>query len=67
MTIESIINTHGEQQLTEWMEYLDELRLSGETNMFGAGIYLQREFPLTGDEATTVLMHWMDTFSERNP
>ena len=30
---------------TEHLEYLDHLRESGETNMFGAGPYLQRDFP----------------------
>ena len=44
---------------TEYFEYLDELRLSGETNMFGAGEYLQREFGLDRREARDILMTWM--------
>jgi len=30
--------------MSEYFNYLDELRDSGETNMFGAGAYLEAEF-----------------------
>ena len=43
----------------EYFEYLDLLRESGETNMFGAGEYLQREFGLDRREARDILMTWM--------
>lgn len=44
----------------EFFAYLDRLRESGETNMFGARPYLVREFPeLTPDEASTLLSEWM--------
>jgi len=47
--------------------YLDVLRESGATNMFGAAPYLQDEYPdLTRDEARQVLTYWMRTFSERH-
>jgi hypothetical protein len=47
----------------EHLEYLDELRESGETNMFGARPYLLSEFPeLTKSEAGQVLSYWMVTF-----
>lgn len=49
--------------LTEAFEYLDELRESGDTNMFGARPYLQREFPRYSDDtARSVLKAWMDSF-----
>lgn len=52
----------------EHLTYLDELRESGETNMFGAAPYLQREFPgLSKEEAKAVLLDWMHTFSKRHP
>lgn len=51
----------------EHLEYLDELRESGVTNMFGAGGYLVREFPLTREQARTVLSYWMDSFDARHP
>ena len=52
----------------EHLEYLDELRESGDTNMFGARPYLQREFPtLSKQEARDVLHYWMQSFGERHP
>jgi len=46
-------------------EYLDELRESGEVNMFGSGTYLQSAFGLSRHEAKDVVMEWMKTFGER--
>ena len=54
-----------EEELIEYLEYLDMLRLSGETNMFGAAPYLQQEFDLSKKEAREILFYWMETFSER--
>ncbi len=42
--------------------YLDRLRRSGVTNMFGAAPYLQEEFGLDEKEARDILLKWMDTF-----
>ena len=51
----------------EHLEYLDELRESGETNMFGAAPYLQSEYPNLGkDQAKQILVYWMKTFEERH-
>lgn len=51
----------------EHLEYLDDLRESGETNMFGASRYLQIEYPeLSKRESGDVLLYWMRTFSERH-
>lgn len=52
-------------QLTEYLEYLDGLRESGITNMYGATPYLMEEFELDRREAGAVLVEWMQTFSER--
>ena len=41
------------------LEYLNALRDSGETNMLGAGAYLQREFDLNRNEARQVVLWWM--------
>ena len=52
----------------EHLGYLDELRAWGATNMFGARPYLMEEYPeLTSKEAQSILLYWMDSFSERNP
>lgn len=40
-------------------EYLNRLRESGETNMFGATPYLMQEFDLAKREASTILGEWM--------
>jgi hypothetical protein len=45
------------------LEYLDALRLSGVTNMFGAATYLICEFPeLDKRQARAVLSYWMTNF-----
>jgi hypothetical protein len=52
----------------EQLEFLDGLRASGATNMFGARPYLIQEFGLDKNEAAEVLSEWMETFAERqNP
>jgi hypothetical protein len=50
----------------EHLEYLDELRESGITNMYGAGNYLQKAFGLNQNDASEVLGQWMNTFSDRH-
>ena len=39
--------------------YLNRLRESGETNMYGAAPYLEMEYDMTRREAKQVLMDWM--------
>jgi hypothetical protein len=46
----------------EIFEYLDSLRKSGKTNMFGAGIYVQKEYKLSKVEAHSILWEWMHKF-----
>ena len=51
----------------EWIEYyvyLEELRQSGVTNMFGATPYLREEFGLGPREAIKILGSWMDNYQE---
>jgi hypothetical protein len=47
----------------QYYSYLNVLRDSGVTNMFGASPYLQEEFGLSRREAKEVLMSWMKSFS----
>ena len=47
-------------------EYLDDLRESGVTNMYGAGSYVRDEFGLSRREAGDLLVEWMTTFEERH-
>ena len=47
----------------QYFEYLEELKESGVTNMFGAVPYLMREFPeLDEKEAKRILFVWFDTY-----
>jgi hypothetical protein len=47
--------------------FLDALRESGVTNMFGASPYLQEAFDLSRADSTAILSYWMKTFSLRHP
>ena len=53
----------GHEALNKMYHYLDILRESGDTNIYGAGAYLEREFDLTRGDARKVLKAWMDDFS----
>ena len=50
----------------EVFEYLDELRESGVTNMFGAASYIQDEFGTDRKQSRKYLLKWMSTFEERH-
>lgn len=51
----------------EHLDFLDELRESGTTNMFGATPYLVRAFKELSDEtARDYLKYWMKTFGNEN-
>ena len=48
--------------------FLDNLRESGVTNMFGAGPYIRSAYPeVTRSESHELLSEWMQTFDERHP
>ena len=54
--------TSTEQEI---LEYLNDLRNSGATNMFGALPYLTAEFPdETKQECKRCLMLWMNNFND---
>ena len=63
-TIEGL-NIEGDA-IEEMLVYLDELRESGETNMFGARPYLMEAFDLDKPTGAKVLTYWMQTFEERH-
>ena len=46
--------------------FLDDLRESGATNMFGAAPYIVEEFGVERREAQQYLKNWMQTFAERH-
>ena len=45
--------------------YLDDIRESGKTNMFGATPYIQKHFRITKYDAQSFLVKWMETFNEQ--
>ena len=47
----------------EYWIYLENLRRSGETNMYGATPYLQKAFGLTKSEARRILADWMSNYN----
>jgi len=67
---EQLAETHGidpdSEMMAEFLEYLDDLRESGVTNMYGASPYLEEQFDLGHKAAGDVLIYWMRTFSERH-
>lgn len=60
-TQEKVTITEDEK---EQFDYLNQLRRSGATNMFGAAPYLVEMFDLSKIEARKVLSNWMSNFNE---
>lgn len=55
----------SEQERKEYMDFLDALRESGKTNMYGAVPYLKERYPRLRDDETLaqqVLGDWMNQF-----
>lgn len=50
----------------EMRTYLNQLRESGITNMFGATPYLQSKFHLSRGFAADCLVYWMQTFGDKD-
>jgi len=51
----------------EHLQFLDNLRESGETNMYGSPRYLREGFSeLTKNDASEIVSYWMKTFSLRH-
>ena len=45
--------------------FLDDLRESGATNMFGAAPYIEEAFDVNRKDARALLLEWMSTYSDR--
>ena len=50
----------------EHLQYLDDLRESGRTNMWGAAEYLTNEMDVPHLKAKAILVYWMETFEARH-
>lgn len=58
----TIVNELTREEMTEGFDYLDKLRESGRTNMWGATAYVEAELDWPKNEAKVVLLVWMETF-----
>lgn len=64
----SILSTYSKNECQKYFGYLERLRQSGETNMYGAAPYLQEEFPelrYSPERARKILLAWFGTFREK--
>ena len=50
------------EEWIEYYQYLEVLRESGVTNMFGASTYLVEDFGLKSREAIKILGSWMENY-----
>ena len=57
----------SDEELNKHLEFLDNLRESGVTNMYGAGGYIRDAFDVSRKESSEILAYWMKTFTERHP
>lgn len=60
----------NQEQVTEIIRFLDDIRAGGRINMFGAGSYLRETFGLSRPDSYKVLSAWMsadldDTIEKR--
>ncbi len=60
------MNTDSTASEAEVFEFVDLVRDSGVTDMFGAGAYIEAEFCVTNQQASRLLTRWMQTFPERH-
>ena len=63
---EFVIITIDSELKEEIFAFLDEVRLSGLINMYGAAPYVEECYNVSITEARSLLREWMETFSERN-
>ena len=51
----------------EHKQFLEKLRRSGTTNMYGAAPYLRAKFGMNKPESYEVLARWMQTYDREDP
>jgi len=61
----SVTDEFTKDELADMFQFLDDLRSSGVTNMFGAAPHVQRQYGLSDDLAKKVATAWMQTFSTK--
>tara|TARA_R110001606_G_scaffold386605_1_gene550728 strand:- start:351 stop:527 length:177 start_codon:yes stop_codon:yes gene_type:complete len=58
------MTNYTENEIQEFKRFLNDLRESGTTNMFGASQNLVYEFGVEKAEARKILSNWMTTFTK---
>ena len=58
------IDCQFDEMRDEVFEYLEELRESGETNMFGAHTYVMNDFEVSKFMAIKLVSAWMETYKD---
>ena len=58
--VDNITEHWSDQEREEYFSFLDELRASGKTNMFGAACYLEDNYGLHEKTAMDILQAWMN-------
>lgn len=55
--------TTVKKEISKYWIYLERLRRSGQTNMFGAAPWLESAFGLSRSEARKILADWMKNYN----
>lgn len=55
-------NEKYNEEWIEYYEYLEDLRQSGVTNMYGGAKYLEGDFSLSRKESRQILISWMNNY-----
>tara|TARA_R110000803_G_scaffold25845_1_gene61693 strand:+ start:5842 stop:6018 length:177 start_codon:yes stop_codon:yes gene_type:complete len=58
------MENYTQNEIKEFKRFLNDLRESGTTNMFGASQNLIYEFGIEKSEARKILSHWMKNFTK---
>ncbi len=51
--------------MSDYFQFLDNLKESGIANMFGATPYLEKAFDLDKKEAQKILIEWMEQYTDK--
>lgn len=54
----------GKEKYEKEFKFLEELRQSGQTSMYGASPYLREEFNISEAESYEILNQWMTRYDE---
>ena len=56
--------SNNEEKYYKYFDWIEKLRQSGVTNMYGAVPYIQDHFLITDEEATVLLVYWMNHYND---